>query len=149
MLAALGPKVLRLAGERTAGALPYLVRPSTPARRGRSSARGRCSPRAQGGARHRPRAGPRARPRPGGHPLPRLVNYTSNLRRLGWTDDDLAGGGSDALVDALVAHGSADQVAAQLSAHLDAGADHVAIQLLTGPTPTGTRLPGPRPALML
>jgi alkanesulfonate monooxygenase SsuD/methylene tetrahydromethanopterin reductase-like flavin-dependent oxidoreductase (luciferase family) len=62
-----------------------------------------------------------------------LVNYTSNLRRLGWTDDDLAGGGSDALVDALVAHGSADQVAAELSAHLDAGADHVAIQLLTEP----------------
>jgi alkanesulfonate monooxygenase SsuD/methylene tetrahydromethanopterin reductase-like flavin-dependent oxidoreductase (luciferase family) len=62
-----------------------------------------------------------------------LVNYTSNLRRLGWTDDDLADGGSDALVDALVAHGSADQVAAELSAHLDAGADHVAIQLLTEP----------------
>jgi hypothetical protein len=70
-----------------------------------------------------------------------LVNYTSNLRRLGWADD-LAGGGSDALVDALVAHGRADQVAAQLSAHLDAGADHVAIQLLT--EPDADPLPGYR-----
>ena len=72
--------------------------------------------------------------RPGGRrQASPLVNYTSNLRRLGWTDDDLSGGGSDALIDALVAHGSADQVAAQLRRHLEAGADHVAIQLLTEP----------------
>ena len=62
-----------------------------------------------------------------------LVNYTNNLRRLGWNDDDLSGGGSDALIDALVAHGSPDDVVAQLTRHLDAGADHVVIQLLTGP----------------
>src|SRR5262249_22632748 len=62
-----------------------------------------------------------------------LVNYTSNLRRLGWTDDDLADGGSDALGDAPVAHGRADEVATQRPAHLAAGADHVAIQLLTEP----------------
>jgi alkanesulfonate monooxygenase SsuD/methylene tetrahydromethanopterin reductase-like flavin-dependent oxidoreductase (luciferase family) len=62
-----------------------------------------------------------------------LVNYTSNLRRLGWADSDLDDGGSDALIDALVAHGSADQVAAQLGRHLAAGADHVVIQLLTEP----------------
>jgi probable F420-dependent oxidoreductase len=62
-----------------------------------------------------------------------LVNYTSNLRRLGWGDADLSDGGSDALIDALVAHGSADQVAALLRQHLDAGADHVVIQLLTEP----------------
>jgi probable F420-dependent oxidoreductase len=62
-----------------------------------------------------------------------LVNYTSNLHRLGWSEEDLAGGGSDALIDALVAHGPADQVAARLHGHLAAGADHVAIQLLTEP----------------
>jgi len=62
-----------------------------------------------------------------------LVNYTSNLRRLGWSDDDLAGGGSDALIDALAVHGSPGEVAAQLSRHLEAGADHVCIQLLTPP----------------
>ena len=63
-----------------------------------------------------------------------LVNYTSNLRRLGWADTDLSDGGSDALIDALVAHGSADQVAARaVGQHLDAGADHVVIQLLTEP----------------
>ncbi|MGO9220460.1 MAG: hypothetical protein ACLP5E_22280 [Streptosporangiaceae bacterium] len=62
-----------------------------------------------------------------------LANYTANLRRLGWTDADLSGGGSDALIDALVAHGSAAQVAARLTEHLDAGADHVSIQLLTRP----------------
>jgi probable F420-dependent oxidoreductase len=60
-----------------------------------------------------------------------LVNYTSNLRRMGWSEDDLADGGSDALVDALAVHGSADEVATRLRAHLEAGADHVAIQLLT------------------
>jgi alkanesulfonate monooxygenase SsuD/methylene tetrahydromethanopterin reductase-like flavin-dependent oxidoreductase (luciferase family) len=62
-----------------------------------------------------------------------LVNYTSNLRRLGWGDGDLSDGGSDALIDALVAHGSGEQVAAQLAEHFDAGADHVAVQLLTAP----------------
>ena len=62
-----------------------------------------------------------------------LVNYTGNLRRLGWSADDLSDGGSDALIDALVAHGSGPEVAARLTEHLDAGADHVSIQLLTAP----------------
>ena len=60
-----------------------------------------------------------------------LVNYTNNLRRLGWGDDDLRDGGSDALIDALVAWGSPDEVAARLNEHFEAGADHVAVQLLT------------------
>jgi probable F420-dependent oxidoreductase len=67
-----------------------------------------------------------------------LPNYVNNLRRLGWGDDDLAGGGSDKLVDALVAWGDADAVSARVSAHHDAGADHVCIQVLG---PDATALP--------
>jgi hypothetical protein len=57
-------------------------------------------------------------------PYLKLRNYTSNLLRLGWTEEDVAGGGSDALIDALVAHGDAASVAARLGEHVDAGADH-------------------------
>ena len=67
-----------------------------------------------------------------------LTNYLSNLRRLGWTDADLTGGGSDALVDALAVHGDAAAIARGVTAHLEAGADHVAAQVLN---------PDPLPAL--
>ncbi|HUD37711.1 MAG TPA: LLM class F420-dependent oxidoreductase [Streptosporangiaceae bacterium] len=132
VLAALGPKMLRLAAERTAGAHPYLV-----------------TPRYVEQARETMGAGPLlavehkvvletdahearqiGRPRVQ-RPYLGLENYLNNLRRLGWTDDDFADGGSDALVDALVAHGSPEQVAAQLGEFIDAGADHVCIQLVT------------------
>ncbi|MEP7026939.1 MAG: TIGR03620 family F420-dependent LLM class oxidoreductase [Actinomycetota bacterium] len=133
VLAALGPKVLELARDTTAGAIPYLVTPEH-TRRAREilgagpllapehkvvldadpvSARAIGRPRVQ-------------------NPYLGLINYTSNLRRLGWTEEDLADGGSDALIDALVAHGSPADVAAQLHEHLAAGADHVVAQLLTG-----------------
>lgn len=59
-----------------------------------------------------------------------LPNYTNNLRALGFTDDDFADGGSDRLIDALVAWGGVDRVAAMVKAHHDAGADHVCIQVL-------------------
>lgn len=59
-----------------------------------------------------------------------LPNYVNNLRRLGWTDDDLEDGGSDALVDALVAWGDAEAIAARVAAHREAGADHVCIQVI-------------------
>jgi probable F420-dependent oxidoreductase len=62
-----------------------------------------------------------------------LRNYVRNLRRLGYTDDDLADGGSDRLIDDLVAHGTAAEVADQVSGHLDAGADHVCVQVLSTP----------------
>jgi probable F420-dependent oxidoreductase len=64
----------------------------------------------------------------------RLANYRSNLAGLGFTDEDLAGGGSDRLVDALVAWGPVERIAPRLGEHLDAGADHVAIQVLTSST---------------
>ncbi len=132
VLAALGPRVLRLAADRTAGAIPYLVPPEHT-----RQAREILGPDKLLAPEHkvvldtdteRARALGARRVRV---PYLGLVNYTSNLRRLGYTDADLAGGGSDRLVDALVAHGSPEQVAAQLTAHLTAGADHVCIQLLT------------------
>jgi probable F420-dependent oxidoreductase len=59
-----------------------------------------------------------------------LPNYTDNLRALGYTDEDLAPPGSDRLVDAVVAWGSAAAIAARVQAHLDAGADHVCVQVV-------------------
>ncbi|HEX5189127.1 MAG TPA: LLM class F420-dependent oxidoreductase [Streptosporangiaceae bacterium] len=133
VLAALGPRMLRLAAERTAGAHPYLVPVAYT-----SHARSLVGPEPLIATEHKAvlEADPRAaraigRPRVR-RPYLGLVNYTSNLRRLGWGDDDLADPGSDALIDALVAHGDPGQVAAQLTGHLTAGADHVCVQLLTG-----------------
>jgi probable F420-dependent oxidoreductase len=60
-----------------------------------------------------------------------LPNYVNNLRRLGFGDDDVAGSGSDRLVDAIVAWGNIDAVVARVRAHHDAGADHVCVQVLT------------------
>jgi len=134
VLAALGPRMLRLAADRTAGAHPYLVPTAYTGR-----ARETLGPGPLLATEHKAvlEADPRAA-REIGRPRVRspylgLVNYTSNLRRLGWTDADLADGGSDALIDALVAHGDPARVAAQLSQHLTAGADHVCVQLLTPP----------------
>jgi probable F420-dependent oxidoreductase len=132
VLAALGPRVLTLAADRTAGAIPYLVPPEHTRR-----AREILGPDKLLAPEHKVvlDADPQRARALGGRrvrtPYLGLVNYTSNLRRLGFTDEDLANGGSDRLIDALVAHGSPEQVAARLTAHLDAGADHVAIQLLT------------------
>lgn len=133
VLAALGPKMLRLAAERTAGAHPYLVPVGYT-----SEARELLGPEPLLATEHKAvlEADPRAaraigRPRVR-RPYLGLVNYTSNLRRLGWSDADLADPGSDALIDALVAHGDPAQVGAQLTRHLTAGADHVCVQLLTG-----------------
>ena len=124
--------MLRLAADRTAGAIPYLVPPEHT-----RQAREILGPDKLLAPEHkavldadteRGRALGARRVRV---PYLGLVNYTSNLQRLGYTDVDLVDGGSDRLVDALVAHGSPEQVAAQLTAHLTAGADHVCIQLLT------------------
>jgi hypothetical protein len=60
----------------------------------------------------------------------RAPNYVDNLRRLGFTDDDFADGASERLVDAIVACGDVDVAVARLQAQFDAGADHVAVQVL-------------------
>src|SRR5262249_26131844 len=59
-----------------------------------------------------------------------LPNYVNNLKRLGFTDDDVANGGNDRLVDAIVAWGSLEAVVKRVRAHHDAGADHVCLQVL-------------------
>ena len=132
VLAALGPRVLRLAGERTAGAIPYLVPPEHTRRARAILGTGPLlAPEQKAVLQTDPqRARALGRPRVQ-RPYLGLVNYTSNLRRLGWSEADLSDGGSDALIDALVAWGTDGEVAAKLSEHFDAGADHVAVQLLT------------------
>ena len=131
ILAALGPKMLRLAATRTAGAHPYF-----------------CPVAHTRFARETLGAGPwlapeqavvidsdpdTARKRARKHMLGylRLDNYRRNLLRLGWPEEDLADGGSDTLVDAIVAWGDPDTVAARITEHLGAGADHVGIQVLS------------------
>jgi len=59
--------------------------------------------------------------------VPRLPNYTNNLKALGWKDEDFQNGCSDALVDAIVAWGNAEQIHDRIEAHLKAGATHVCI----------------------
>jgi len=124
VLAALRPKMLRLAGERTAGAHPYFTPVQHTAR-----------------AREQLGAGPLLAPevsvavdgdvgrgrRFTKHYL-QLPNYVNNLRDLGFGDDDVADDGSDRLVEAIVGLGDLGAVATRIHDHLDAGADHVCVQ---------------------
>ena len=132
VLAALGPRVLELSSARAGGAHPYLVTPEhTASAREILGKEALLAPEQKVVLETDPvRARAIGRPRIES-PYLHLANYTANLRRLGWSDADLADGGSDALVDALAVHGAPDRVAAGLRAHLDAGADEVAVQLLT------------------
>lgn len=131
VLAALGPRMLALARDRAAGAHPYLVTPEhtalareilgadavlapefkavldTDAERARAAARGHLALYLQ------------------------LPNYTNNLLRLGFTEDDLRAGGSDRLLDAVFAMGDETAIARRAAAYLDAGADHLAVQVVT------------------
>ncbi len=131
VLAALGTKVLGLARDRAAGAIPYLVPPGHTRRARAVLGSGPLLAPEHKVVLDTDPDRARALGRTTVHPHLGLVNYTSNLRRLGWTDDDLSGSGSDALIDALVAHGSPAEIAAQLTRHLDAGADHVCLHLIT------------------
>jgi probable F420-dependent oxidoreductase len=136
VLAALGPRVLELAGQRAGGAHPYLVTPEHTAQaRSILGAGSLLAPEHKvvlGTELERTRPIARAAVQNPYLKL-RLSNYLNNWRRLGFTEDDFADGGSDRLVDALVAQGDAASAAARLREHLEAGADHVAIQLCTEP----------------
>jgi probable F420-dependent oxidoreductase len=129
-LAALGPKMLDLAGERTAGTHPYFV----PVEHTRF-ARERLGP----GKLVAPEVScvvdtdpvrAKAIAREYAKPYLGLRNYTQNLLGFGFTEGDLAGGGSDRLIDAIIPQGSAGHIAEFARAHLDAGADHVCLQPL-------------------
>ena len=131
VLAALGPKVLRLSAERAAGAHPYLVTPEhTRQAREILGSGPLLAPEQKVVLETDPeRARAIGRPRVE-KPYLGLRNYVSNLRRLGWSEQDVANGGSDALIDALAVHGDGGAIARGVTAHLDAGADHVAVQVL-------------------
>jgi probable F420-dependent oxidoreductase len=131
VLAALGPKMLELARARTAGTHPYLVTPELTQR-----ARAGVGPEGlvaseQGVVLETDPTTAREIARLHLKTYLGLPNYSNNWKRQGFTDDDLAGGGSDRLVDALVVWGSEEAIAARVQQHRDAGADHVCIQVLT------------------
>ncbi len=130
-LAALGPRMLRLAGERSAGAHPYLVTPEHTRRAREILGDGPLLAPEQKIVLETDPARAREIGRRSVSFYLSAPNYLRNLRWLGFTDDDFAGGGSDRLVDALVGWGDANAVLARVREHHDAGADHVPIQVLT------------------
>jgi probable F420-dependent oxidoreductase len=130
MLAALGPRVLRLAAERTAGAHPYLVTPEHTARAREILGAGKLLVPEQKVVLDTDPESARALARERLSIYLPLENYTNNWRRLGFTDDDLAAGGSDRLVDSMVAWGDEEAVRDRIAEHHAAGADQVALQVL-------------------
>ena len=104
-------------------------RPSTRRRLGSSSVRSGCWRWSTPSWRRPTRPGPPPRRLYTSRYL-RLENYRNNLVRLGWPEDELTDGGSDRVVGALVAWGDGDTIRDRVRAHLDAGADHVCIQVL-------------------
>ncbi|WP_255278840.1 LLM class F420-dependent oxidoreductase [Actinomadura madurae] len=141
VLAALGPKVLRLSAERAAGAHPYLTTPEHSREARRLLGDGPLLAPDQKIVLDTDPDRARALAREMLVRYLGLRNYVASFKRLGFTDADVADGGGDALVDALIAHGDAAAVSARVAGHLDAGADHVAVQALTEPGGD------PRPAL--
>jgi probable F420-dependent oxidoreductase len=132
VLAALGPRVLRLSAERSAGAHPYLTTPEHTAK-----ARELVGSSVFLAPEHKvvlttDRDEARAIGRRYVEHYLSLSNYVNNWLRLGFTENDVRKPGSDKLVDAVVAYGTPDAIAKRLNEHLEAGADHVAIQVLDG-----------------
>jgi probable F420-dependent oxidoreductase len=146
VLAALGDKVLKLSARRSAGAHPYLTTPEHT-----EHARAVLGEAVFLAPEHKvvldtDAAAARAIGREKVEFYLDLTNYLNNWRRLGFTDADLKKPGSDKLIDAVVAHGSAGAIAARLRQHIAAGADHVTIQVLGEPDnliPTLAELAGP------
>ncbi|MFC5262612.1 TIGR03620 family F420-dependent LLM class oxidoreductase [Kribbella qitaiheensis] len=142
LLRALGPRMAQLAAERTAGIHPFLVNPDYTARmRDRLGSEAIIAPhQAVVFSADAEQARAVARDQLG--MFIGFDAYHNNLRRLGFTDGDLVPGGSDRLIDALVAWGDDEAVSKRLREHLDAGADHVAVQVLpTSPGSDGLPLP--------
>jgi probable F420-dependent oxidoreductase len=126
--AALGPKMLDLAAERSLGAHPYFTTTEhTRYARDRVGPGTLVAPEVTVVVEPDEETGREKARAFAAHYLG-LRNYTANLLRHGFTERDIAGGGSDRLIDAVVPHGPAERVADAVRAHLEAGADHVCLQ---------------------
>jgi probable F420-dependent oxidoreductase len=128
VMAALGPKMLDLSFERTLGTHPYFVPPAhTRFARDRLGATALVAPEQTVVVDSDPASGLEKARKFASRYL-ELVNYTNNLKRFGYTDEDIVNGGSQRLIDEIVPQGSGEQVATVVKAHIDAGADHVCVQ---------------------
>jgi probable F420-dependent oxidoreductase len=131
VLAALGPQMLRLSAKRADGAHPYNVTPEHTARARAILGAGKYLCPEQAVVFETDAAKARAIGRAFLQIYLTLPNYTNKFLRLGFTTKDLAGGGSDRLIDAIVAWGDAQRIQERIRAHHAAGADHVCVQVLT------------------
>jgi probable F420-dependent oxidoreductase len=130
VIAALAPKMLRLAAERAWGTHPYFVPPEHTAYARQILGKGPLLAPEQAAVLETDPTKARAVARAHMATYLALPNYVNNLKRVGFTDGDIADGGSDRLVDAIVVWGNVDAVVKRVRAHQDAGADHVCIQVL-------------------
>ncbi len=130
VIAALRPRMLALAAEKTRGAHPYFVPPEHTARAREILGSGPWLCPEQMVLRETDATRAREIARENMKVYVGLPNYQNNLKWLGYSDDDFANGGSDRLVDAIVAWGDEKAIAERIRAHHDAGADHVCIQPL-------------------
>jgi probable F420-dependent oxidoreductase len=130
VLAALGPKMLQLAAQLTDGALPYNVPPEHTQEARSLLGTGKLLCVEQAAVLETDPAKARATAREFLALYFGLPNYVNNWKRLGFSDTDIAAGGSDRLIDALVVWGDEKAIRARIAEHWDAGADHVCIQAL-------------------
>lgn len=130
VLAALRPRMLRLAAEKANGALPYFVPPEHTAFARETMGDGPLLAVEQAVVFETDATRAREIARTHTSIYTGLPNYTGNLRRFGFEDEDFVPGGSDRLVDAIVAWGDMDTVLERVRAHRDAGADHVCVQVV-------------------
>ena len=129
-IAALGPKMLELARDKTSGAHPYLVTPDHTALARKILGPGKVLAPEQGAVLESDPATARALARGALDFYRSLPNYANNWKRLGFTDQDIADA-SDRLIDGLFAWGDANAIAGRVKAHHDAGADHVCLQMVS------------------
>jgi len=131
VLAALGPKMLTLAGTKADGAHPYFVPVEHTAQAREILGPDPILAPEQMAVLETDRSKALEIARGGMAIYLRAPNYVNNLKRLGFTDDDVADGGSERLVDAIVVSGTVDDVRQRVQAHFDAGASHVCVQVLS------------------
>ncbi|MEV6375265.1 TIGR03620 family F420-dependent LLM class oxidoreductase [Micromonospora musae] len=130
LMAALGPKMTSLAGERTAGVHPFMVTPEYTAAARRQLGDGPLVAPYQAVVLERDPAKARAAARDFLGVFLGMDHYARSLLRQGFTEQDLAGGGSDRLIDSVVAWGDVEAIGTRLQAHHQAGADHVCLHVV-------------------